>query len=187
MENEGMGARLPKQWWDIVLDGSTYRVDLGATPYPSLGLLRAAIYREADVRTTNVATHKAAVSTLVVQAWGTGNRAPEAPELKNAAAQPAPVCESEPVLTVVQIPGSSYKCDCDAGSGAAHQLTCSFWGDKRMLYPVRPTSTPQEQPPTMTVEPEAEELSAADMEALLGPCTCGQSPTCTPSCARAGA
>lgn len=50
-----------------------------------------------------------------------------------------------------------------------------------------PTWTPgaqpthQEQPPTMTVEPQ---LSAADMEALLGPCTCGQSPTCAPTCDR---
>jgi hypothetical protein len=36
---------------------------------------------------------------------------------------------------------------------------------------------PQEQPPAFHVDD-------IDDEALLGPCTCGQSPTCLPSCAR---
>lgn len=40
---------------------------------------------------------------------------------------------------------------------------------------------PQEQPPTMTVEPE---LTEADTEALLGPCSCGLSPQCLPDCTR---
>lgn len=38
---------------------------------------------------------------------------------------------------------------------------------------------PQDQPPSDT-----EPLSEEDTEALLGPCTCGQDPTCLPSCER---
>lgn len=38
---------------------------------------------------------------------------------------------------------------------------------------------PQDQPSTPTPEP-----LEADDEALLGPCTCGQSPQCLPDCAR---
>lgn len=36
-----------------------------------------------------------------------------------------------------------------------------------------------------TPTPESEPTEA-DIEALLGPCTCGQAPNCQPSCARAG-
>jgi hypothetical protein len=78
--------------------------------------------------------------------------------------------------TVIQVQGV----DCRPDFARRHKASPKPF----YAMPERPTSTPQEQPPTMTVEPEAEELSAADMEALLGPCTCGQSPICTPSCAR---
>lgn len=50
---------------------------------------------------------------------------------------------------------------------------------KRLAPPVTPA--PQEQPPTTDFP--ADEL---DDEALLGPCTCGLSPQCLPTCARAG-
>lgn len=172
MENEEMAARLPRQWWDIVLDGNPYRVDLSATPYKNLAVLRAAVYREADTRLTNVVTHKIAVSCLLVQAWGTGGREPIAPQLDSVTpAQAAPAIEAASRTASLR----ARECNCGAGPDA-HLLTCIAWGDKRMLYP-----THQEQPPTMTVEPQ---LSAADIQALLGPCTCGQSPTCAPTCDR---
>lgn len=54
-------------------------------------------------------------------------------------------------------------------------------GGRPNAYPQRPANppAPQDQPPS-TDEP----LSKEEAEALLGPCTCGQDPTCLPSCAR---
>lgn len=57
------------------------------------------------------------------------------------------------------------------------------------------TPTPQDQPPTpmhqpyaATVDRSAHDLAPAaafaDDEALLGPCTCGQAPSCQAGCAR---
>lgn len=42
-----------------------------------------------------------------------------------------------------------------------------------------PDPAPQDQPPTPTVQ-----ALEPDDEALLGPCTCGQSPQCLPDCSR---
>lgn len=50
--------------------------------------------------------------------------------------------------------------------------------NKLAVPPPPAVPAPQAPAPTMT----ADELA----EALLGPCTCGQAPTCQPNCARAG-
>lgn len=50
--------------------------------------------------------------------------------------------------------------------------------------PAQQAPTFQEQPPTS--DEDYEPLTPEEEEALLGPCTCGQAPTCLPTCARAG-
>lgn len=49
---------------------------------------------------------------------------------------------------------------------------------RKLAAPPAAMPAPQAPAPTLT----ADELA----EALLGPCTCGQAPTCAPNCARAG-
>ena len=124
--------RLPKQWWDTVLDGSVYEVDVPRTGYQGVNALRSAVYQQADMRFRLAATHKSSPTTLVVQAWGAPGLAPRMPQLYDAATRPAPRLNA-----------------------------------------------PQEQPPTTVVE-----ANEPDIEALLGPCSCGQAPTCAPDCSR---
>lgn len=61
---------LPKWWWDEVLGGKPYEVDLRNTPFKNLMALRSACYREADSRQRLVVTSKRGIWTLAVQAWG---------------------------------------------------------------------------------------------------------------------
>ena len=138
---------LPKWWWDEVLGGQPYEVDLRETPFKNLLALRSACYREADARQRLVTTSKRGIWTLAVQAWGNPNL-PQMPSTmpfltKDVETRPAP---------------SRFA---------------------RSPIPQRPANlpAPQDQPPT-TEDP------VEDPEALLGPCTCGQDPTCLPSCER---
>jgi hypothetical protein len=160
-----MQRRLPKQWWDIVLDGGIYRVELDAVPYTHLPALRAAMYREADQRRVAVTTHKDPPSALLVQAWGDRLDTYSAPSLHGMEAVMAPVVP-------VAAPPRPRTHICDCGQGPfTHPLTCSIWAG----------TAPQDQPPTDQLP-----ASVQDDEALLGPCTCGQSPRCLPNCARVG-
>lgn len=163
-----MAAKLPKEWWDVVLDGGTYRLDLTTTGHATLSQLRTACYQQAERRLTNVVTHKQGPMTVLVAAWGTGGRAANAPILANAAAQEAPTLDA----ATTAAPPPARECDCGRGPGTTqHPLTCAFWGAKRMLYPVTPAT-----PPPVTDEDED--------DLLLGPCSCGHGPRCLPTCSR---
>lgn len=134
-------VKLTKQWWDAVLDGRVYEVNVQDTGYRGVNAFRSAVYQQADARFLLAATHKSSAVTLVVQAWGAPGLPANMPRLEGVPAQLAPVPALRPPARLA----------------------------------------PQEQPPTMTVEPE---LTEADTEALLGPCSCGQSPQCLPDCTR---
>lgn len=170
-------AKLPKQWWDIVLDGSPYKLVVHETPYLNLTALRSAVYREAEMRLTNVVTHKQDPTMLMVQAWGTGGRAQYAPTFDINTVQAAPTLDPGLPRT------KTYVCDCEQGP-STHPLYCSIWGPPKVAPKTGSQDpwgqfAPQDQPSTPTSEP-----LEADDEALLGPCTCGQSPQCLPDCAR---
>lgn len=180
----GMTRQLPKQWWDVVLDGGVYRIDLATLPFTNLTALRSAAYREAELRRRLVATHKAGIGSLVIQAWGTVELGVMSqPNLAVAAdtAEPAPTVAAGPGKRV-----RTHVCDCGQGP-FSHPLTCSLWAG----VPVSASPPPQVAAPsapaadsTPPTQFQAEEL---DDEALLGPCTCGQAPACAPDCARVAA
>jgi len=183
--------QIPKLWWDVVLDGGTYRVDLDLLPYGNLTALRSAAYREADARARLVATHKVGVRTLIVQAWGALELAAHsAPNLAAAAAtaEPAPTIAAASPARV-----RTHECDCGQGP-FSHPLTCNLWnGPKiRPRPPASVTQSPAPAPPQAPWEPDPtsdedyEPLTPEEEEALLGPCTCGQAPVCLPTCARVG-
>lgn len=156
-----MKARNPKLNWDRLLDGAVYTLTLDEIDWQtSLNDLRAKAHYEADKRRGIAVTHKVDALTLEIQ--GQGIRS-----------EPAPPCS------------------CGTKPWDGHLITCTALGTNATrvigrFLPV-PTPTPahpaaQEQPPTTDV---AAQLTEADLEALLGPCSCGQSPQCTPDCARA--
>lgn len=148
-------AELPSRWWDQVLDGTVYLVDLRSTPYDNLTALRSAAYREANMRQRLAATSARGVFGMLIQAWGN----PDVPGMQFGL----------PRLTRSTEPGTPAP-------------------DPRTFRPVPPprpipASRPAPQAPAAsTQEPD---LTEAEIEALLGPCTCGQEPICLPSCARA--
>lgn len=159
-----MKRRNPTLNWDRLLDGSTYELNLVDIDWEtSLNDLRAKAHYEADKRRGVAVTHK--VDSLTLEVRGSG-------------------VKSKPALP----------CSCGAQVWEQHVITCTSLGRNAATAiggprpaqqaPQRPAPTHQEQPPTMAVQQPAEELSAEDEEALLGPCTCGKSPYCLPSCAR---
>jgi hypothetical protein len=83
-----MAQGLVSQWWDRILDGGIYRVDVESSGYNTLGTLRAAVYREAENRHRLVATHKASVDALLIQAWGIPGLDENQPRLKGQRALP---------------------------------------------------------------------------------------------------
>jgi hypothetical protein len=207
-----MAQQLPKLWWDVVLDGGIYHIDLDSTQFTNLTALRSAAYREAELRHRLAATHKVGVKGLVVQAWGT-------PELGVMSQPNLATAVSEPAPTVAAASPRSRTHTCDCGQGPiTHPLTCSLWGAPKIKprppmfdswgRPVAPATENLERavPPAldpwgrpMTPAPELpqepildpsptseddEPLTPEEEEALLGPCTCGQSPFCQPQCAR---
>lgn len=167
-----MTARGVQLNWDLLFDGRTHRLNLDEIKWPGgMSDLRAKVHYEVDRRRGVAHTHK--VNPNVLEIWAEGARVypPEGP------------------------------CDCGVEWFSAHYVTCSSLGERGSVSigRPRPTSTwpaPQNQPPTpmahvpMDLEPSAQaptdagQLTEADLEALLGPCTCGQSPSCLPECAR---
>ena len=155
-----MAISLPRTWWDQLFDGKIYNVILRHTGYTSLANFRAACYREADLRECLVATHKAGIGSVIVQAWGNPDANMEmfSPRLREATLHALPAPEvPRPLLR-------SAQCTCGHGP-RRHLPSCAL---SSYLSPVPP--------------PVDEDTD----EALLGPCTCGQAPACLPSCARAG-
>jgi hypothetical protein len=158
---------LPWTWWEAVFDGHMYRVDIRDTPYVSVDRFRAAAYRNAQVCLKVLATHKASFHVLVVQAKDPFVGEPlSAADLRAAAAHalPAPVSPETSRHGV-------WVCTCGQGP-VTHAPSCRMTG-----YWYRGPA------PAVRTDPAVEVLSDDD---LLGPCTCGQAPLCTPECARAG-
>jgi hypothetical protein len=71
-------------------------------------------------------------------------------------------------------------CDCGAYPGRQHREHCTVVQVSPYPYKPHPTALP----PADSTPPPTSEPTEADDEALLGPCTCGQAPTCQPDCFR---
>ena len=178
--------QVPKLWWDVVLDGGIYRINLDLVPYNSLTSLRSAIYREADARARLAGTHKAGIKTLIVQAWGT----PEL-EVHSAPNLAAAVDTAEAAPTIAAASPArvrTHVCDCGQGP-ISHPLTCSLWGGPKIrprppFSGLAPVPSSASQPPVATPDDDYEPLTPEEEDQLLGPCSCGQSPKCLPSCSR---
>lgn len=162
----GMAKRNPLLNWDELLDGKVHRLNLDDIGWErGLNDLRAKIHYEADRRRGIAHTHKIDAVTLEFYAEG--------------------------ARVVVR---STANCTCGGGSKGPHVITCRALRDwptplldedhPDFVPPTgpAPAPAPADNTPTPVSEP-----SAADDEALLGPCTCGQSPTCVPGCARLAA
>lgn len=166
-------------WWDTVLDGQIWRLEVQTSGFNTLTTLRAACYREAEARHLLVATHKINVGALLIQAWGDESQKleTEQPRLARAVGTPA-----RPLY--VPLGGRPQ-----LGPGFVAVPTPQPIRRASNVYPAPVEDSaglaPQDQPPTPTTsgDPYEDDL---DDEALLGPCTCGQAPTCLPTCARAG-
>lgn len=72
---------LPPGWWDQILDGEPWHVNLDEIRYPNLATFRAAAYRQAENRRARVTTHKVSVSDAYVQAYGGPGMLVESPNL----------------------------------------------------------------------------------------------------------
>lgn len=151
------------QWWDQVLDGSVWRIDVDSAGFDKLSALRAATYREAEDRRRQVATHKLNPETLLIQAWGASGLPQSQPRLARANANVAPVLYRRLGQLPKAVPGIIVTAIEPTPTAAAPTPDADPWEP----------APPQDQPLTPTEE-----------EALLGPCTCGQTPTCQPHCTR---
>src|SRR5690349_2291201 len=155
--------------WDRLLDGGTYKLDLDEIGWnTSLNDLRAKVHYEADRRRAIAHTHKINASTLEIRGEGF-------------------------------TPRNSGPCSCGAKVWDRHVITCSILGENAATMiggpnagiwrpqpaPTRPTLVSQPAPQEPAASTQEPDLTEAEIEALLGPCTCGQEPICLPSCARA--
>lgn len=149
--------KLPPEWWDTILDGRPYEVNLSQIfGFSSLASFRVATYRQADLRGIDVRTTKLGPRRLLVQA---------SPEIQVLFHEPG---EQEPGTQIVsRVQGLSPPRLEVAPAAPVRQLS-------RGVAPYRPAAAAG--PMTRIVESEEDEL--------LGPCSCGQSPRCLPSCSR---
>jgi hypothetical protein len=139
-----MALNLPPGWWHQVLDGYAYEVNLNQAPqFKSLSLLRAAAYREAEIRGVRVFTHKADVVSLVIQAASNGQ------ERINAVG-----ARSAPPVTRAEYEQGRQPCNCTKGP-IYHPGYCASW----RVYP--------EPGPLWPKAPSAYE------QGLVAACTCG--------------
>lgn len=144
--------------WDLLLDGEKHLVDLEAISWEGgVADFRATVHYQADKRRGQARTRKLGPLFLEVQAHGCTPLA----QLQAAAAQRYKEQARRQANTWGPDPAPTV-------DRFAHDL---------LLNPADPA--PQDQPPTPTVQ-----ALEPDDEALLGPCTCGQSPQCLPDCSR---
>jgi hypothetical protein len=144
--------------WDVVLNGYPHVVDLDQIWFSgSVNDLRAVAYREAGRRRRGVKTRKLSPTQLEIQA--------EAVEREG-------------------------RCVCGAPVGGKHRDNCSWLRDQYRLRAANfIAATTLEPPPALQEQPPTDEtldgaMTPEEEEALLGPCSCGQSPTCLPTCSR---
>lgn len=163
-----MPQSMPEAWWDAVLNGDLFLVNVVRSGFGSLQGFRSQCYLQADRRQCVIATKKISPTELLFQAWGNPDKdmelsTPKLLENKRHARQvPEP---PEPARRRL------VSCTCGYGP-RRHMPGCA------MAPPIfAPGPGPQSA---------VEELEAGGEDELLGPCTCGQAPACLPSCARAG-
>lgn len=165
-----MADRNPQLNWERLLDGNTYTLKLTDIGWKrGLNDLRAKVHYEADRRLGIAHTHK--VDAWTLEFW-------------------AEHC---------QVKLAAGTCTCGTQPWEGHIITCAKIKRPDLQQapaPVRPIPEPWPQfattanagQPPAALSPAAEEdyepLTQEEEDALLGPCTCGQSPTCLPSCAR---
>jgi hypothetical protein len=174
------GRRNPQLNWNQLLDGDTYTLNLVDIDWEtSVNDLRAKAHYEADKRRGSVVTHKIDVETLELTGHGIASKA-------------------------------TGRCTCGAKPWDFHVITCTSLGANAatVIGAARPQLQPRTQPQQPWISPApvsagqplappaAEEPAATSNEddwepltpeeelSLLGPCTCGQSPKCLPTCAR---
>lgn len=161
-----MAKKNPHLDWDKLLDGETHTLNLDVIGWErGLNDLRAKIHYEADKRRGVAYTHKVDAVTLEFHVEG--------------------------ARTIVR---PTHNCNCGGGAKGPHVITCNAlhdWPTPLLdeghpdFVPNRPDFAANHTSADNTPTPEPEPTEA-DLEALLGPCTCGQAPNCLPDCARSG-
>jgi hypothetical protein len=165
-----MTDRNPQLNWERLLDGGKYTLQLDEIGWQrGLNDLRAKVHYEADRRLGIAHTHKVDAWTLEI--W-------------------AEQC---------RVKLTAGTCTCGTQPWEGHIISCAKIKRPDLQQapaPTRPAPQPWPQFASNTAgqPPAAEELAPTsedyepltpeEEEALLGPCTCGQSPKCLPTCAR---
>jgi hypothetical protein len=176
--------RNPQLNWDRLLDGDTYTLSLNDVGWErGLNDLRAKVHYEADRRRGIAHTHKIDAWTLEI--WS---------EQCRVKTVPSPcTCGTKPweghVITCAKIRRPDLRQAARPAPTADH-FAPGPGQDTASLAPADNTPTTYDQADEPTADRYAPDLAPADAfaddEALLGPCTCGQSPRCLPNCARVG-
>lgn len=167
-----MPTSMPKSWWDTVLDGRIFIMDVVRSGFDSIQAFRLQCYKEADKRRCVITTKKLSPKEVLFQAWGN----PDSETMERST--PNLIQNKQHAIYVPEIerrvPSPPRQPGCSCGYGPRRHLPfCTMNARPAPLGPA-----PQE--PVRALTPEEED------ELLLGPCTCGQAPRCLPSCARAG-
>lgn len=148
-------------WWDEVLCGAPCTIPfayLGTNA--NIGNVRALIYREAANRGVYVST-ALDFEFAYVHAYG-----PQLPQKTKPA--PSRIWEHAQLAPTPQLRDQARKVTLAQAAAVLAEL-------RTQQAAPAPTSAIQ------TVDVDDDDLTSDE---LLGPCTCGQDPTCLPSCAR---
>ncbi len=112
-----MTRGLPRGWWDQVLDGRPYLIDLTTTDqFSNLPNLRAAAYREAEMRQITVVTNKLNPTAMIV----TGKLGPYRRPLPKLVLQAPP---TDPAVYEKLRPA----CNCSTLNANYHPTYCNSW------------------------------------------------------------
>lgn len=168
-----MPTSMPKSWWDTVLDGRIFIMDVVRSGFGNIQAFRLQCYKEADKRRCVITTRKLSPKEVIFQAWGD----PDSETMERFT--PNLIQNKQHAIYVPEverdrIPSPPRQPGCSCGYGPRRHLpSCTMTARPAPLGPA------PEEPVRALTQEEEDEL-------LLGPCTCGQAPTCLPSCARAG-
>lgn len=178
----------PKLNWDRLLDGGTYVLNLNVIGWQrGVTDLRAKVRYEADRRRGLVRTTKLSHLELQVQGQDCRVRPPAGPCTCEAPFWDFHLvtCKihGEDATAVIGGPPPSSRPSVQYGWAPHTQDSTAVPLAVVRAAPAAPGASlpaPVDQPPSDTDS----EPTEAEIEALLGPCTCGQSPSCTPQCSR---
>lgn len=149
-----MAYGAPKLWWDLVLDGRLFKINLRDTGFTRAQPIRQMAYREAYIRDLGVRTKQADPRTMYIKSFGSEDWVPHINVLLRA---------EEPTVLAPPLSFKSMRlgdCDCRQPQGS-HALECAIWG-KRSTF--------------------RDPLDPVDPDDMSGDCTCGQYPRCAPTC-----